>query len=72
VETERFAKRVARRLDAERRKRPIGGIIIIAAPHFLGVLRPQLSGPTRKAVTREVAKDLTRARDAQILRSALA
>jgi protein required for attachment to host cells len=71
ADSERFAKRIARRLDTERRNGVTGGIVIIAAPHFLGVLRPQLSGPTRKQVVREIAKDLVRATDAQILRSAL-
>lgn len=66
----RFAKRIARRLDVERRAGNCHEIVIIAAPRFLGLLRPQLSGPTRQIVVREVARDLVRASDAQLLRSA--
>jgi len=71
VETERFARRLARRLDDERRRQRIDEVVLIAAPRFLGVLRPQLSAPTRELVTREVARDLTHAADARILRAAL-
>jgi protein required for attachment to host cells len=69
--TERFARRVARRLDAERRKQLYGGLTIIAARHFLGVLRPLLSRPTQAWVTQELDKDLVHATDAQILRNVL-
>jgi protein required for attachment to host cells len=69
-ETERFARRVSRRLDVERRRDRFGGLVVIAAKHFLGVLRPELSAPTRKWITREVAKDLVRATDAQVVREA--
>jgi protein required for attachment to host cells len=69
---ERFARRVSRRLDIERRGNSFEGLVVIAAKHFLGVLRSQMSNPTRAWVTREVGKDLVRAADAQILRAALA
>ena len=67
---ERFARRVARRLDTERRGGGFDGLVVIAAKHFLGVLRSQLSNATRAWVKHEVAKDLVRATDAQILRAA--
>lgn len=70
VEYSRFAKRISRRLDTERRNGGFEELIIIAAPQFLGLLRPELSGPTRKRAVKEIAKDLVRASDAQILRSA--
>jgi protein required for attachment to host cells len=69
-DTARFARRIARRLDVERRRNNFDGLVVIAAKHFLGVLRAQLSGPTRQWVTREVAKDLMHAADAQIVRAA--
>lgn len=72
VEYSRFAKRISRRLDTERRNGRYEELIIIAAPQFLGLLRPELSGPTRKRAVKEIAKDLVRASDAQILRSARA
>lgn len=70
--TERFARRVARRLDTERRRNGFDGLVVIAARHFLGVLRAQLSGPTRQWTIREIAKDLIHASDAQIVREARA
>ena len=72
VEYARFAKRISRRLETERRNGKFEELIIIAAPQFLGLLRPELSGPTRKRAVKEIAKDLVRASDAQILRSARA
>ena len=71
VETQRFAKRLARRLDLERRKGSFTGLTIVAARHFLGVLRPQLSKPTQLWTNREIGKDLVHADDAQILRAVL-
>lgn len=71
VDTERFARRIARRLDVERRRNRFPGLAIIAGKSFLGVLRSQLSAPTRAWTTREVAKDLVQATDAQILRNAV-
>ena len=70
VETERFAKRLSRRLDIERRRLRMYELVLIAAPRFLGVLRPELSGPTRELVSREVTRDLTHATDERILRAA--
>jgi protein required for attachment to host cells len=71
TETQRFAKRVARRLDVERRRGAYVGLTIVAARHFLGVLRPALSKPTQQWISRELAKDLVRADDAHILRTVL-
>lgn len=71
VEVLRFAKRISRRIDLERRAGKIGALIVIAEPRFLGVLRQVWSGPTKKIVTREAAKDLVRASDAQILKLAM-
>ena len=70
VAAERFAARIGRRIDLERRRLAMDGLVIIAAPRFLGRLRAQLSNPTRAIVQRELSLDLVRASDAQILRSA--
>jgi protein required for attachment to host cells len=67
TEYERFAKRVARRLDVERRGSISNELTIIAPPRFLGLLRPQLSKPTQKIVVRELAREMVRASDAQLL-----
>ena len=49
VEVERFARRLARRLDAERRD-GIEEMIVIAGPRLLGVLRQQLTAATRRLI----------------------
>jgi protein required for attachment to host cells len=67
---ERFSKLVARLLDVQRRGIKASELVIIAAPRFLGLLRPQLSKPTQKIVVRELARDMVRASDAQLLRIA--
>lgn len=71
AEAERFAARIGRRLDLERRRLDMDSLVIIAAPRFLGRLRARLSAPTRAIVQRELARDLVRATDAMILRAAL-
>jgi len=70
VPIDRFAASIARRLDVERRRKNLDALVVIAAPRFLGRLRTRLSAPTRARVLRELARDLLRASDAQILRAA--
>ncbi len=70
VPIDRFAVSIARRLDVERRRKNLEALIVIAAPRFLGRLRARLSAPTRALVQRELARDLLRASDAQLLRAA--
>ncbi|HUG73711.1 MAG TPA: host attachment protein [Steroidobacteraceae bacterium] len=70
VEVQRFAKRLVRLLNAERVHLHIEEMIVIAAPRFLGVLRPQLPAPIRKLVKREIDRDLVHADDRLISRTA--
>lgn len=70
AEYERFAGRIARRVDVERRGSLSQELVVIAAPHFLGLLRQRFSRPTQKIVVKEVAKDLVRASDARLLSTA--
>lgn len=70
VAYERFAKLVARLLDVQRRGSSASELIIVAPPRFLGLLRAQLSKPTQKIVVRELAREMVRASDAQLLRIA--
>jgi protein required for attachment to host cells len=72
AEVVRFARKVALRLDLERRRLGMEELIVIAAPRFLGSLREYISAATRKIVTREVDSDLVRAGDALIRRTAFA
>ena len=58
VEAVRFARRIARRLDAARRNGEFEELIVVAGPPFLGLVREGLSRPTRARVVHEVRKDL--------------
>jgi protein required for attachment to host cells len=58
TEAVRFARRIARRLDDARRKDEFEQLVVVAGPPFLGLVRQQLSGPTRARVAREIGKDL--------------
>jgi len=54
----RFARRIARRLDEARRKDEFEQLIVVAGPSFLGLMREEMSRPTRARVVHEVHKDL--------------
>jgi protein required for attachment to host cells len=54
----RFARRIARRLDTARRNDEFEELIVVAGPPFLGLMREELSRPTRACVVHEVRKDL--------------
>jgi protein required for attachment to host cells len=58
--TLRFARRIASRLDRERRRGDFDRLILAAPPRFFGTLREALSGPTLDLVTAELQKDLVR------------
>lgn len=58
TEAVRFARRIARRLDDARRKDEFDQLVVVAGPPFLGLVRQQLSRPTRARVAREIRKDL--------------
>jgi protein required for attachment to host cells len=55
-----FARELADRLDAELRQKKFDRLTVVAAPHFLGLLREQMSEKLADAIVQEVAKDLTR------------
>ena len=58
AEAVRFARRIARRLDEARRKDEFEQLVVVAGPSFLGLVREELSRPTRARVAREIHKDL--------------
>jgi protein required for attachment to host cells len=60
AERKRFARLVARRVDAARLEGDLDALIIISPPRFLGTLRDALSEPTRLIVKREVRRDWVR------------
>jgi protein required for attachment to host cells len=57
-EAVRFAKRISRRLDEARRKGEYDELIVVAGLPFLGLMRKELSRPTRARVVHEIRKDL--------------
>lgn len=60
VESARFAEQLASRLNAARAGGEFQRLMLVAAPHFLGMLRKNLDPATRASVTLELDQDLTR------------
>jgi protein required for attachment to host cells len=59
-EKHKFAREMAKVLDAAAANKAFDRLILIAPPATLGDLRTELSEATRKMVTAELPKDLTR------------
>jgi protein required for attachment to host cells len=59
-EKHKFAREMARVLDAAAATKSFDRLILVAPPATLGDLRMELSDSTRKLVTAELPKDLTR------------
>ena len=55
-----FAKELAAYMKAAHDRGGVDDFVVIAEPRFLGALRDKLDDPTRRAVIREVDKDLTK------------
>ncbi len=55
-----FAKELAQYMKAAHDQGGVDDFIVIAEPRFLGALRDKMDDPTRRAVIREVDKDLTK------------
>lgn len=66
----RFAKTVAGKIDAARKKERFDRLVLVADPRFLGHLRHGLSSATRQRLTTELQKNLADA-DPKAIRSAL-
>lgn len=66
----RFAKTVATKIDAARKKDRFDRLVLVADPRFLGHLRHGLSPATRQRLTTELQKNLADA-DPKAIRSAL-
>ena len=66
AEQQRFAKRIAMRLDRERQAGRLDNLLLIVEPKFLGLLREQLSAATRRRVRWEHPRDLVRADDKRL------
>lgn len=59
-EKHKFAREMAKVLDAAAANKAFDRLILVAPPATLGDLRTELSDATRKMVTAELPKDLTR------------
>lgn len=63
-----FARRIAERLAQGRTGGAFQGLILVAPPAFLGLLRKSLGEGLRKTVVREINKDLAHLSEAEIAR----
>ncbi len=55
----RFAKELADLLEKNQQKKTYMNLIVVAAPHFLGLLRKELGKGVTELVSLEIDKDLT-------------
>jgi protein required for attachment to host cells len=64
-----FAKEIARRIDVDRTKNQFDGLVLIAAPKMMGLLRKSLPSQSHSLLAGEVTKDLPQRDPAAILRA---
>lgn len=67
-EKERFAREVAQKLDNDRKQNNFDELIIVAPPRFLGDLRLAMPAQLEGCVSKEVNKDLSKLKPAEILK----
>jgi protein required for attachment to host cells len=60
VEAERFALQVARELDQGRTKNAYQRLILVASPHFMGLINQHLDAHVRQLVSDSIEKDYTK------------
>jgi len=65
-----FGCRLARRLNAARKRGEFDRVYLVAEPHLLGVVRGALDRPTRRLLAAAIGKDVSR-RSAAIVRQRL-
>lgn len=53
-----FAGEIVRTLDKARQEGRFNSLVLVASPHFLGVLRQKLNGPLEKSVIQSIDKNL--------------
>ena len=59
VEAQKFARELADVLEKGLNERAYGHLIVIAAPHFLGLIRNTISGQVAKHIETTIDKDFT-------------
>lgn len=60
VEAEAFAREIATLLDSARSRGDLDNLVLIAPPHFLGLLTGCLDAQTQKLISKRVHKNLVR------------
>jgi protein required for attachment to host cells len=60
VEAERFALEIARELNQGRTKNAYERLILVASPHFMGLINQNLESHVRQLVTDSIEKDYTK------------
>ncbi len=66
VQAEAFARRIAEYLHDVHANEPSSGVVLVAAPELMGLLRKQLDQSLLNAVEREVSKNVTQLSVAEI------
>lgn len=59
VEAMKFARELAKRLDKGRVEHEFDRLVLVAPPHFLGLLKGTLDGEVKKLLAHTIDKDLT-------------
>lgn len=60
IEAEVFAREIATLLDSARTRGDLDNLVLIAPPHFLGLLTACLDDQTEKLISRRIHKNLVR------------
>ena len=66
VEAERFAIEVARALDHGRTQNAYQRLILVASPHFMGLVNQHLDAHVRQMVSDSIEKDYTKIAEKQL------
>ncbi len=66
-EIDRFARELDEKLEQHRAQNDFRELVLVAPPHFHGLVKKHMSGPLEKCVIREVSKDYTSVRERDLL-----
>jgi protein required for attachment to host cells len=66
-EMERFALELTKSLDEGRAANKFGKVVLVASPHFLGLLKQNMSDQLGKAISHTIQKDYTAVTDRDML-----
>ncbi|MCC6534724.1 MAG: host attachment protein [Burkholderiales bacterium] len=66
VEAERFALEIARVLDHGRTQNAYQRLILVASPHFMGLIKQHLEGHVRQLVSESIEKDYTKLNEREL------